>query len=425
MQIRSSATDISDFDTELEMQSVGEEYLGGKRSLSSPPRRKDMHGAMLPSMSLDLGTELRHAARITADSVAGKSTAKGVATNFSVGGAQRVGHLLHKLAASSGTVPGEHHASKKEKDKVNKIQLQNLDQSEAVKKGFAQLIELYDEVNFIVQDLFYRKDLSTRVQVANDAYLNLFQNILAEILALHREKFKVELSDFESLKHEVIRLHSENSSKNETINEMRSRIAILEGSNDHLQKDYDEIKGKLDELSLQSRNDEISRLENPWKYVSNHFPGIVDEMRDKIHKEQEIIFHEKLAKIKKDVAKDQSQFNLNRARLQRQQMEQERLKREELVKNEITNRMASISTVTTIDKMPTKESSTQTQVDEMGLWDKQDGWVLPISSSEEARKKWRMAFRVATCPQCKGVGGFVAKCATLLRKVSVPVSVYI
>jgi hypothetical protein len=54
-------------------------------------------------------------------------------------------------------------------------------------------------------------------------------------------------------------------------------------------------------------------------------------------------------------------------------------------------------------KNPKKDSETQTTVDEYGLWDKQDGWIFPISGTLIARDRWRKSINFASCPHCKGI----------------------
>jgi hypothetical protein len=54
-------------------------------------------------------------------------------------------------------------------------------------------------------------------------------------------------------------------------------------------------------------------------------------------------------------------------------------------------------------------------VDEQGIWDKTDGWNMPISGTVVARQRWREAIKYAKCPNCKGTGNFVALCARLLK----------
>jgi hypothetical protein len=64
----------------------------------------------------------------------------------------------------------------------------------------------------------------------------------------------------------------------------------------------------------------------------------------------------------------------------------------------------------------TADSSTQTTVDDFGLWHKQDGWCFPISGTIIARNLWQRASRFAVCPSCKGVGRYFARAALQFHK---------
>jgi hypothetical protein len=57
------------------------------------------------------------------------------------------------------------------------------------------------------------------------------------------------------------------------------------------------------------------------------------------------------------------------------------------------------------------DGSTQTEVDEYGLWDKQDGWSMPLTHTRDIRRRWREGMRFAGCPSCRGSGKFVASVA--------------
>ena len=41
----------------------------------------------------------------------------------------------------------------------------------------------------------------------------------------------------------------------------------------------------------------------------------------------------------------------------------------------------------------TGEIDTQTEVDEFGVWDKQDGWVLPVTGTVVARARWKKSLK--------------------------------
>ena len=62
-------------------------------------------------------------------------------------------------------------------------------------------------------------------------------------------------------------------------------------------------------------------------------------------------------------------------------------------------------------------ASTQTSVDDDGLWDVSMGWTLPMSRTVEARNRWRRAYKFAKCPSCRGVGGYVAKAVALYHNL--------
>lgn len=68
-------------------------------------------------------------------------------------------------------------------------------------------------------------------------------------------------------------------------------------------------------------------------------------------------------------------------------------------------------------RRPLRDNFCQTQVTDVGLWDKQDGWVMPISQTARIRLLWRKAMRFAACPACRGVGKYVHKVAAVLRAV--------
>jgi hypothetical protein len=43
----------------------------------------------------------------------------------------------------------------------------------------------------VVKELYHRKDLGSKVETANQAYISLFEKMLAEVLLLQRSKFNV------------------------------------------------------------------------------------------------------------------------------------------------------------------------------------------------------------------------------------------
>jgi hypothetical protein len=57
--------------------------------------------------------------------------------------------------------------------------------------------------------------------------------------------------------------------------------------------------------------------------------------------------------------------------------------------------------------IPTAEACQQTEVsEEDGLWDKQDGWTMPLSKTRTIRSLWRKSLQFASCPSCRGVNAY-------------------
>lgn len=110
-----------------------------------------------------------------------------------------------------------------------------------------------------------------------------------------------------------------------------------------------------------------------------------------------------------------------RMRLQAQQlqMSEECLRQSALTMQVLDNKRIkeSRSNHTNDLKNPKGENSTQTEVDDQGIWDKQGGWIMPISGTVIARNRWRQATKFAACPSCRGTGKFVMSVAALLRRL--------
>lgn len=69
------------------------------------------------------------------------------------------------------------------------------------------------------------------------------------------------------------------------------------------------------------------------------------------------------------------------------------------------------------------DSSSQTEYDDFGAWDRQSGWTLPISGTAKARNRWRRSLLYGSCPSCRGVGEKLA--AVLFYGCAVRLLLYI
>ena len=58
-------------------------------------------------------------------------------------------------------------------------------------------------------------------------------------------------------------------------------------------------------------------------------------------------------------------------------------------------------------KVELSDGFCQTEVNDDGLWQKQDGWIVNVDEDVLARALWRRAMRYVGCPSCKGAGDFL------------------
>lgn len=74
--------------------------------------------------------------------------------------------------------------------------------------------------------------------------------------------------------------------------------------------------------------------------------------------------------------------------------------------------------------VPTADACQQTEVsEEDGLWDKQDGWMMPLSKTRAIRSLWRKSLQFASCPSCRGVNAYAhmvgssSSSSSMLRRI--------
>ena len=75
-------------------------------------------------------------------------------------------------------------------------QLSIIQQSPAMEKILAKVLETHNSVVEVLGELVYRKDMSAKVNAANKAYVKLFERMLAEVLQIQRQKFNSQVRRF-------------------------------------------------------------------------------------------------------------------------------------------------------------------------------------------------------------------------------------
>jgi len=71
-----------------------------------------------------------------------------------------------------------------------------IQQSPAMEKILAKVLETHNSVVEVLGELVYRKDLSAKVNAANKTYVKLFERMLAEVLQIQRQKFNSQVRGF-------------------------------------------------------------------------------------------------------------------------------------------------------------------------------------------------------------------------------------
>jgi hypothetical protein len=117
---------------------------------------------------------------------------------FFVDDYHRVSTLFHRITNQSGLEPGQTRVTKtpdnrqQKADHMAELQLKEMKYSERLKAILADVITVHVQLKSLVPDLQgHRFEWGSEVDEANRKFLSLFESMIAEILLMHRKKFKV------------------------------------------------------------------------------------------------------------------------------------------------------------------------------------------------------------------------------------------
>lgn len=294
------------------------------------------------------------------------------------------------------------------------IQYGSMKDSVVMNQIMREVLALHGTMEDITKELSNRKDLGARVDLANQTYVRLFERMLAEVLQMQRSKFQSTAKTLLSLKQELAAAKSKEASGRDKVFAANNVAANAEMAAAGLRSDLTQAQNEIEKL-----NELVREIEDEKRSMQTTI-----EVNGRGISEREV--KRMLREARNDeVAKAIKQQN----DLRKKWLREAELKVQEAMKaNSLTSlsisELAERANKVNDFKRPKIDSSSQTEVDEMGVWDKQDGWSLPISGTLVARRRWREAIRFAKCPKCKGNGDFIALCARLLRAMlrGVPVN---
>ena len=349
-----------------------------------------------------------------------------------------VNDLIHRVTAISGGSPGHTNTNAstlttssnilddlEEIDvglltEAGEIQFSHLQESDNAKATITRFLELHGQIDdLVVKELHFRKELGEKVDSANKEFVSLFENMLSEVLVLQRLKFKTQTKKNQLLKDMVLKA-------NERILAAKDALEKANAKNAQLTEKVLSIREKTQgyEAEIKLCNERLEYLENI---------RISYEKMQESSKESLSLFEKRKAEFMREVREEERMKHLQamhdlRSRLMKQLKQEYEAQLKAAGANQAKgvtvvdpaeefNKLAALAQNAQDFTRPKANASIQTEVDELGLWDKKDGWILPITGTLLARQRWRRACEFAKCPQCRGIGKFVGYVAILLKQM--------
>jgi hypothetical protein len=429
MEIRFNDHRVSTAVLNREADHIIEELFGKQRNMGSKkankagniPELRQLHEERRAKRGLYNEALSKSLDSLSVESVVSSTSKKSIDSSVSTtSNPHAVSHFLHKVSFVSGAHPGakaEILSSKPELDKAeintnaNEVQLKYMKDSSLLQSIINQVFALHAEVNEVVKELYHRKDLALKIQNANSKYVQFFENVMSEMLLLQRTKFKSQSKTVALLRNELAELKEKYVTTRDVYE--KEQLKATSAAGDALAMNA-LVKEKDNEIN--SLNDQIMILQSEKQQLEAQIEAGRQALIEGDRRQLELI-----EQVKSDLRnKFDNQLQVTRKHLMKQIREQT----EKELKADYEEKLekARMSAKPAIDfskiefKRPKVDNFTQTQVDEYGIWDKQDGWNLPISGTVIARQQWRRALTFASCPSCKGNGKFIALCAKLLKQ---------
>ena len=198
-------------------------------------------------------------------------------------------------------------------------------------------------------------------------------------LAQETEHAARRLAEIKELKERILEVEDQRSTFQFEINRLQKRVAELNGT----EATYQDLAERT--------NEEFKRVLHDTKL--SHVKDM-EEARYK-HAVEVKAIQQKLQASEKE---------LLRVKL---------LLEKEEAKNILRTRMDEVSF-----KRPNRDNECQTEALDNGLFDKRDGWILPISKNAVARNHWRRALNFAHCSSCKGIGKYILVVARTMKEIN-------
>ena len=293
------------------------------------------------------------------------------------------------------------------------MQLASMQGSVVMNQVMREVLALHATLAEVVGELRKRiEPVHLRVEVANDKYVGLFERMLAEVLLMQRSKFQANAKTLMALKEQLAAVKGKEAAGRDRVFEVNQLAAKADMA----------VAGMAAELAAATRD--IERLNEVVKVLESEKLNMqaAMELNGRGIPERQVKQMIRDARTEEIMKATKQQNDARRKWIKEAEM---RLKDNEAKAETMSMAELAAQAKKSNDfKRPKVDSSSQTEVNEQGLWDKQDGWTLPVTGTLTARQRWRAAMRFSKCPKCKGTGDFIGLCARLLKAMlrGVPLS---
>ncbi|GMH90704.1 hypothetical protein TrVE_jg5982 [Triparma verrucosa] len=316
-----------------------------------------------------------------------------------------VSHMLHRATEVSGAIPSETVEDRTAKHEQIEVLAKNKEMNTVI-ENMRILSKQFEDIVHSVSS--HRKELGRSIRQTHTTYVRLFERMLFVVLKLQRKRDKKNEREVQGYRDQISQLVLQNDLLQAQLLKLGDQNSALVGLNQSLHVDNDRLI------------EENAKLDKYFKL----YHDISQEM-----KKNAIKMVVEKEELKKQLAAEEEAMT-ERFRLAEEQWAEERKKMFEELKASkrkptiITKPAIPVGTVPkkkrvfkkkiieikpVVEKGPVERSDgfCQTEVNDDGLWQKQDGWIINVDEDVLARALWRRALRFVGCPCCKGAGEFL------------------
>ena len=312
--------------------------------------------------------------------------------------------VLHHAAGASGRGPAA---------ATPGLERQNWDQYSRL-RGQPDVLEILQEFQAltafqadVVRSVSaHRKALGKKMKDAHDTYIRIFEKLLATVLRMQRKRDR--------------RVQARMREAEDGMESLRGRYEVLQAQLADVGAKLEASHSLLNATDARYRdvrreNEELQRYRA--LYTSSTAQAREAQARraaERAELEARLKRDEK-ALLQRLVAAERAWEEEKAQLLRREEERRQRLVAQWRARHHKPRPTPAARQAPPPSRTPSREVGVQTELDDDGLWDKQNGWPVQVSSLVLVKLMWRRGARFAACPACRGVGKFKDAIEGMLR----------